>query len=125
MPGHLQPLGVLIKHGIDNVNERFVAGEKSVPAGEEVTFEPTLTLVFAQHFHHSAVRRHVLIGRKNFRSRTSIGDLEDGVPSIGRGFVRAEHTESLRVELDKVTDKLPLNAGRLSYHSAGLWHRDG
>ena len=29
---HLQPLRMLIEHGIDNMDERFIAGKKSVPA---------------------------------------------------------------------------------------------
>ena len=51
----LQPFGMLIEHRIDDVNERFVAGEEAVPAREQITFEPALALVLAQHFHHAAI----------------------------------------------------------------------
>src|SRR5205085_6824349 len=37
-----QPLRVLVEHGIDDVNERFVTREKSVAAGEEVALQPAL-----------------------------------------------------------------------------------
>ena len=60
---NLQPFGMLIEHRIDDVDERFVAGEKTVAAGEQITFEPALTHVLAQHFHDPAVGRFVLIGR--------------------------------------------------------------
>ena len=32
VPRHLQPFGVLVEHRINDVNERLVAGKKSVPA---------------------------------------------------------------------------------------------
>ena len=32
----LQPLGVLVEHRIDDVDERLVAGEEAVPAGQEI-----------------------------------------------------------------------------------------
>ena len=51
----LQPLGVLIEHRVDDVDERLVAGKESVPAGQEIPFQPTLALVLAEHFHHPAV----------------------------------------------------------------------
>ena len=43
----LEPLGVLVEHRIDDVNEGFVAGKKTVAACEQVTFEPAFALVFA------------------------------------------------------------------------------
>ncbi len=30
----LEPLGVLVGHGVDDVDEGFVAGEEAVPPGE-------------------------------------------------------------------------------------------
>ena len=42
----LQPLRVLVEHGIDDVNEGFVTREKSVSAGEEVALQPALAHVF-------------------------------------------------------------------------------
>jgi hypothetical protein len=30
---HLQPLGVLVEHRIDDVDERLVAGEEAMPTG--------------------------------------------------------------------------------------------
>ena len=53
--GHLQPFGVLIEHRIDDVNEGFVAVEQAVPPGQQVSLEPALALVLAQHLHHPAL----------------------------------------------------------------------
>ena len=50
--GDLQPLGVLVEHRIDDVDERLVAVEQAVPTGKQVALEPALALVFAEHFHH-------------------------------------------------------------------------
>ena len=32
--GHLQPLGVLVEHGVDDMDERLVAIEEAMPSGE-------------------------------------------------------------------------------------------
>ena len=57
----LQPLGVLVEHRVNDVDERFVAVEQSVPAGEQIAFEPAFALVFAQHFHDATVQGEELI----------------------------------------------------------------
>ena len=53
--GDFEPFGVLVEHRIDDVDERFVAIEQAVAAGEEIAFEPAFALVFAEDFHHAAV----------------------------------------------------------------------
>ncbi len=40
----LEPPGVLVEHGVDDVDEGFVAGEEAVAAGEQVAFEPAFAL---------------------------------------------------------------------------------
>ena len=42
-----QPLGMLIEHRVDNVDERLIAGKETVAAGEQIAFEPALAHVFA------------------------------------------------------------------------------
>ena len=42
LPGDLQPLGVLVEHRVDDVDERLVAGEEAVPAGQQVSLQPAL-----------------------------------------------------------------------------------
>src|SRR5271165_6285448 len=65
--GDLQPLGVLIEHRINDVNERLVAVEQPVSSGEQVAFEPTLALMLAQHLHDWAALRQELIVAAGFR----------------------------------------------------------
>nr|AOO94531.1 hypothetical protein [Rhizobium leguminosarum bv. trifolii] len=47
-PRHLQPFGVLVEHGIDDVDEGLVAGEQAVAASQQVAFQPALAEMFAQ-----------------------------------------------------------------------------
>ncbi len=66
---HLEPLGVLVEHRVDDVDEGFVAGEETMPAGEQVAFQPALAQVLAQDLHHPAVGRDVVVGLENFGGR--------------------------------------------------------
>src|SRR5262245_51937763 len=43
----LQPFRVLIEHRIDEVNERLVAGKKTVASSQQVTLIPALALMLA------------------------------------------------------------------------------
>ena len=45
---HLQPLGVLVEHRVDDVDERLVAVEQAVSAGQQVALEPALAVVLAR-----------------------------------------------------------------------------
>ena len=42
----LEPLGVLVEHRVDDVDESLVAGEEAVTAGEQVAFEPAFAEIF-------------------------------------------------------------------------------
>ena len=53
---HGQPLGVLVEHRIDDVDEGFVGGEEAVPAGEQIAFQPAFQRVLGEHLHHAAIR---------------------------------------------------------------------
>ena len=44
----LQPLGVLVEHRVDDVDERLVAVEQAVAAGQQVALEPALAEVLAR-----------------------------------------------------------------------------
>ena len=57
---------MLVEHGIDDVNEGFVAGEKAVAASEQIAFEPTLAHVLAENLHHAAVGLKVFVYRHRF-----------------------------------------------------------
>ena len=55
----LQPLGVLVEHRIDDVDEGFVGGEEAVAPGQHIAFEPAFEGMLAQHFHDAAVGREL------------------------------------------------------------------
>jgi len=67
VPRHLEPFGVLVEHRVDDVDERLVAREEAVTAGEQVALQPALTLVLAEHLHDSAVARQVVVGGEQVR----------------------------------------------------------
>jgi hypothetical protein len=50
----LNLFAMLIYHGVDDADEWFVAVEKTMPSGENITLEPTFTGVLTEHFHHTA-----------------------------------------------------------------------
>ena len=56
VPSDLQPLRVLVEHRIDDVDERLVAVEEAVAAGEEVALEPALAEVLREDLHDPAAR---------------------------------------------------------------------
>src|SRR4051794_17523876 len=70
-----QPLGMLVEHRIDNVDERFIAGEESMPTREQVSFQPPLTLMLAEHLHDATVRAEMVIFRINVGHVAAVGHL--------------------------------------------------
>ena len=93
----LQPFGVLVEHGIDDVDEGFVAGKEAVAPGEQIAFEPALAHVFAENFHDAAVVRKMLVGRKRRLHEDFVGGFVESVETIGGGFVGAEDAKILVV----------------------------
>ena len=94
--GDFQPLGVLVEHRIYDVDERLVAIEQSVPAGEQIGFEPAFALMLAQHFHDATVEREELIVVLLAGIPLPVGHLEHRTQAIGKRFVRAEDSEVAR-----------------------------
>ena len=52
---------MLVKHRVDDVNERLVAGEEAVAARQQIAFQPALAQVLAQHFHNAPVGRDMVV----------------------------------------------------------------
>src|ERR1700690_3775643 len=61
--GYLQPLGMLVEHGVDNMDKRFITVEQPVPARQQIALQPALALMFAQHFHHASGGREKFVVR--------------------------------------------------------------
>ena len=105
---HLEPLGMLVEHRVDDVNERFVAGEEAVPAGQQIAFQPALALVFAEHFHHAAVGAEFVVVRVDLGQVAAIGHLQNILPAVRVVFIRAEQAEvlAIQVQLHHVAEEL-------------------
>ena len=94
--GLLQPLGVLVEHGVDDVDEGLVGGEEAVAAGEDVAFEPAFEGVLGEHLHDAAVGSDLgavgVIG-EDFGEPGFVAGLVDAVEFVGGGLVGAEDAE--------------------------------
>ncbi len=107
--GDLQPLGVLVEHRIDDVDERLVAVEQSVPPGEQVALQPALALVLAEHFHHAPGGREKFVVRHGRGVPLAVGHLEEGFQAVGERLVRAKDPEIplLAVQLRHIAQEAP------------------
>ena len=52
--GHLQPFGMLGRHGVHNTDESLIAVKNAVPPCQQISFQPTLAAVLRQHRIHNA-----------------------------------------------------------------------
>src|SRR6476620_9557330 len=88
--GRLQPFRMLIEHRVDDMDECLVAREKSVTAGEQVSFEPALAEMLAQDFHHATVDAEVYVDVFNTRHPRLPTSLVDRVETVRGGLIRTE-----------------------------------
>jgi len=106
-PGGLEPLGVLVDHRVDDVDERLVAAEQPVPPGEQVALQPALAGVLGQHLDHPALGREVLVDLLDPTREDLVGDLVDRVQPVGRGLVGPEDAEVVGVVAHHVDEVVP------------------
>ena len=105
-----QPLGVLVEHRIDDVDERLVGGEESVAAGEQIAFKPAFQRVLREHLQDPAVGRQLaavgvfgqVIGQPQL-----LAHLVDGIELVGRVLVGAEDAEVCHVLPHDVAQEAP------------------
>ena len=125
--GDLEPFGVLVEHRVDDVDERLVAIEQPVPAGQQITFQPSLALVFAEHrIEHSPCGSEEFVVLDGAGLPLPVGDLKDRAEHVGQGFVGSEDPEValLVVERDDIAQEGAEHAGVLCLHRAGRGHRN-
>jgi hypothetical protein len=92
--GDLEPLGVLVEHRVDNVDERLVAVEQAVPPGQQVAFQPALALVLAEHgVQHPPIGCEEFIVLLGPGLPLAAGDLEDRAQLIRERLVGTEDPE--------------------------------
>ena len=125
LPGGLEPLGVLVEHRVDDVDERLVAVEHPVPAGQQVALQPALAQVLGQHLHHPAVGGQVVVAVDDLRVEGAVGHLEHVLQPVGGGLVRPEQPEVGRVARDDVPQPRSQDSGALGLGGARAGDGDG
>ena len=70
-------------------------------ACEQVAFQPALTGVFAEDFHHMAIFGQMIVIRFSFRIPGPVGDIQNGVQAVGIVFIRGQHTEVPFVQIGR------------------------
>ena len=100
---------MLVEHRIDDVDERFVAVEESMPPGEQVALEPAFALVLAEHFHHAPSGREKFVVRHGRGVPLAFGHFKEGFQAVGERLVRAEDPEIplLAVQLRHIAQETP------------------
>jgi len=103
-----QPLGVLVKHRIDDVNKCLIAIKQPVPSREQITLEPTFTLMLAQHLNDPAISCKKLIILFHPSFPLPISDFKNTIQPIGKRLVRTKDPEIslLFIELNHIAQKL-------------------
>src|ERR1700678_3809050 len=102
---------MLIEHRIDDVDEGFVAREKAMTSGEEISFEPALAQMLAQHLHDAPRDAEIDVDIFDFGHPFLAGDLVDGVQPVRRRLVRAKKPKIplVEIELHHVATKISEN----------------
>ncbi len=123
---HLEPLGVLVEHRIDDVREGLVGVEEAVPAGQQVSLEPSLALVLTEDFHHAAILGEEFISLHLLRVPLSRRRFKDRVQPIRQGLVRPEDAEVALILIlpDDIPQECPQHARVLRIDRAGRRHLD-
>ena len=121
---HLEPLGMLVEHRVDNVDEGLIAAEDAVPAGQQVPLQPALAQVLAEDLHDPSGAGKVLVDVLDPVLPHLVRDLVDVLKPVGGRLVRAEQPERLGVLADHVPEPGPQrDHGADPLHSR-LRHRD-
>jgi hypothetical protein len=87
---------MLIDLGVNDVDERLVTVQETMPAGQDVTFQPTLDSVLAEHLHYPAFVGSVSSLQVLFEVRTSPHlppSFIDGIEHARSRLIRSKDTE--------------------------------
>ena len=122
---YLQPLGVLAEHRVDDANEGLIAVEQPVPPGQQISFQPTLALVLAEHR-----VQHASGGREEFiifyfpGVPLTVGDFKNRAQEIRERLIGTEDTEItlILIQLGHVTQELTQHERILAVNGAGRRH---
>ena len=119
----LQPLGMLVEHGVDDVHKGLVGREEAVPPGQHVALEPAFERVLAQHLHHPPVvgqKAAVRVFRQHlFHPRLAAG-LVDRLQLVGGRFIRPKDAEAGHVPPHHIAQKMRQHIGRRNFDLSRL-----
>ena len=105
---------MLVEHRIDDVDERLVAVEQAVPAGQQVALQPALAEVFREHLHDPPLGRQVVVAGDELGHPGPVGRLEDRLQPVRGCLVRTEQPERRRVHPDHVAEHLAEGVSRFA-----------
>ena len=113
---NLQPFGMLVEHRIHDVNKGLIAGEEAVPAGEQISLEPALAKMLAQHLHHAAVLGQMDVVGLDALHPDPLGDVEHCIEPVRRGLVRSHDAEISRLGIQRydLAEELPHDTRRFA-----------
>ena len=112
----VQPLGVLVEHGIDDVGEGFIGVEEPVPPGQQVSLQPAEQRVLRQHLHDAPIDgKLTAVGvlRQHVGHPRLLARLVDGLKPVRGGLVRSKDAEARHVVLHHIAKVLAERLGVL------------
>ncbi len=124
----LQPLGVLVEHRVDDVDERLVAVDETVPAAQQVTLQPAFDGVLAEHLHDAAVRGQfaaVRVLREILPQPDLLADFVDRLELVRLRLVRAEDAEVVHVQPHDFAQEVAEGGDVAGQGRAGFLDLDG
>ena len=119
---YLQPLGMLAEHRIDDANEGLIAVEQPVPPGQQISFQPTLALMFAEHrVQHASGGREEFVVTLFPCVPLTIGSFKDRAQEIRERLIGTEDPKItlLLIQLGHVAQELTQHERILAIDSAG------
>ena len=116
---------MLAEHRVDDADEGLVAVEQPVPPGEQISFQPTLALVLAEHrVQHASGGREEFIIVDFPGVPLTVGDFKHRAQEIRECLIGTEDAEIalVLVQLGHVTQELAQHERVLAVDGAGRRH---
>ena len=101
----LEPLGVLVEHRVDDVDERLVAVEQTVPARQQVALEPALAEMLREHLEHAPIAAQSLVRVLALALPGARRRLEHRRQPVRRRLVGADDAEVVGIPRDHVAQE--------------------
>ena len=111
---------MLVEHRVDDVDERLVARDESVPSGEQVALQHPLHEVLAERLDDPARAREVLVERMQLGGPRPLGDVEHRAQPVGEHLVGAEQSHVVGVVTDQPGEPGSEHGHPLAGGAAGL-----